>query len=413
MSYPLETRLFRGKTVLSMIGPPLEDGGLAVRGDEILDVGPWTQLMAEYSGAFAEDLGEVIIMPGLMNAHCHLDYTMMRGALFGEGSFSAWIQRLNAMRRSLDQRDYLDSIDAGLRELKKWGCTTVFNIESFPELLPFLPESKVRVWWFLEVMDIRSRMQSAEALAGAIHFFEKVGEGGEGFGISPHAPYTVSSDLYKLTALFAEKYRIPLCTHLAESKEETDMFVRGEGELHQFLHSIGRLMDDCTGKTPVQMLLGSPLLPKGSILVHMNHLDEEDRDLLRRSAGSYPVVHCPRTHAFFNREPFDLKFFQDSSIPLLLGTDSLASNQDLNMFSEMRAMADSFPSLDPRDLMLMATRNPAAAIGRSGRLGELSPGANADFIVLEDQKGEGDPYERALANTRPPRVWISGHHEEI
>jgi len=76
-------------------------------------------------------------------------------------------------------------------------------------------------------------------------------------------------------------------------------------------------------------------------------------------------------------------------------------------------MADSFPSLDPRDLMLMATRNPAAAIGRSGRLGELSPGANADFIVLEDQKGEGDPYERALANTRPPRVWISGHHEEI
>jgi cytosine/adenosine deaminase-related metal-dependent hydrolase len=396
-----------------MTGSAIDDGGLAVRGCEVISVGSWRELTTEHFGAVKEDLGEVIIMPGLINAHCHLDYTMMRGALFGDGAFSAWIQRLNAMRRSLDQSDYLDSIALGLSELQKWGCTTVLNIESFPELFPFLPESRIRVWWFLEVMDVRSRLNSAEALAGAIHFFEKAGESRGGFGISPHAPYTVSRDLYELSALYADKYRIPLCTHLAESMEETEMFVRGEGPLYEFLRSIGRQMDDCRGLTPIQMLLGSPLLPKGSILVHMNHLGAGDRELLKALAGHYHVVHCPRTHAFFHREPFELRFFQESKIPLLLGTDSLASNEDLNMFAEMRAMSDAFPELDPADLMLMATKNPAAAIGRAGRLGELSPGTIADFIAVRDQGGVGSPCERALANTLPPQVWISGHHEEV
>jgi cytosine/adenosine deaminase-related metal-dependent hydrolase len=396
-----------------MTGSAIDDGGLAVRGSEVISVGSWRELTTEHFGAVKEDLGEVIIMPGLINAHCHLDYTMMRGALFGDGAFSAWIQRLNAMRRSLDQSDYLDSIALGLSELQKWGCTTVLNIESFPELFPFLPESRIRVWWFLEVMDVRSRLNSAEALAGAIHFFEKAGESRGGFGISPHAPYTVSRDLYELSALYADKYRIPLCTHLAESMEETEMFVRGEGRLHEFLRSIGRQMDDCRGLTPIQMLLGSPLLPKGSILVHMNHLGAVDRELLKALAGHYHVVHCPRTHAFFHREPFELRFFQESGIPLLLGTDSLASNEDLNMFAEMRAMSDAFPELDPAELMLMATKNPAAAIGRAGRLGELSPGTIADFIAVRDQGGGGTPCERALANTLPPQVWISGHHEEV
>jgi cytosine/adenosine deaminase-related metal-dependent hydrolase len=396
-----------------MTGPAIDDGGLAVRGSEVISVGSWHELTTEHFGAVKEDLGEVIIMPGLINAHCHLDYTMMRGALFGDGAFSAWIQRLNAMRRSLDQSDYLDSIALGLSELQKWGCTTVLNIESFPELFPFLPESRIRVWWFLEVMDVRSRLNSAEALAGAIHFFEKAGESRGGFGISPHAPYTVSRDLYELSALYADKYRIPLCTHLAESMEETEMFVRGEGPLYEFLRSIGRQMDDCRGLTPIQMLLGAPLLPKGSILVHMNHLGAGDRELLKALAGHYHVVHCPRTHAFFHREPFELRFFQESRIPLLLGTDSLASNEDLNMFAEMRAMSDAFPELDPAELMLMATKNPAAAIGRAGRLGELSPGTIADFIAVRDQGGVGSPCERALANTLPPQVWISGHHEEV
>jgi cytosine/adenosine deaminase-related metal-dependent hydrolase len=144
----------------------------------------------------------------------------------------------------------------------------------------------------------------------------------------------------------------------------------------------------------------------------MNTITVEDRKLLRATAGNYPVIHCPRTHAFFERAPFDLGFFRESGIPVLLGTDSLASNEDLSMFGEMRAMQSAFPSLDPIEIITMATTLPAAALGRSGRLGELSPGALADFIAINDQDaGSTDQLtlaERVLANRTPPDVWIAG-----
>ncbi len=407
MLAPVDTRLYRARRVLPMRRPPIEDAGIAVRGSEILAVGRWEELTSEHPGATREDLGEVILLPGLINAHCHLDYTMMRGALFGGESFASWILRLNAMRRSLDQSDYLEAIAEGFKELSHWGCTTVLNIESFPELVPFLPTPPIRSWCFLEVMDVRSRLQSAESLAGAIHFFEQAGEGRGGFGLSPHAPYTASRDLYALVKLYSEKYSLPVCTHLAESEEESAMFSRGEGPLYEFVRSIGRPMDDCVGKTSLQIILENDLLSDGSLLVHMNYLAEDDRFLLKQTRGRFPVIHCPRTHAFFDRPPFDLQFFYETDIPVLLGTDSLASNQDLNMFAEMRAMGESFPQLDPFEIIMMATMRPAAALERGGRLGELSPGAVADFLAIPDE-GRVNISEQVLSNRFSPRVWISG-----
>ena len=403
-----DTHLFRARHVVTMAGPVIGNGGIAVRDGEILDAGDWKRLVAEHPGALSEDLGEAILLPGLINAHCHLDYTMMRGALFEGGGFTDWIKRLNSMRRSLDQKDYLDAISGGLAELKQWGCTTVFNIESFPEVIPCLPPSPIRVWWFPEVMDIRSRLESFEALAGAIGCFDRAGERGGGYGISPHAPYTVSRDLYGLASSFAAKHNLPLCTHLAESSEEMAMFRDGAGPMYGFLKSLGRPMEDCGSTTPVQAVIGGGWLPEGSLLVHMNELSDEDRLLLASRPGAHPVIHCPRTHRFFGRRPFDLEFLRSARIPVLLGTDSLASNRDLNMFSEMRAMQEAFPGIDPTEILEMVTVRPAAAIGRSGRLGELSPGALADFIAIPDAGGSEPVAERILANRTPPRVWVGG-----
>lgn len=408
MTIPADTTLYRARHVVPMARPPMEDAGIAVRDGEILDAAPWAALKAENPGALVEDLGEVILLPGLINAHCHLDYTMMRGALFGGGGFTEWIQRLNAIRRSLDPKDYLDAIAVGLDELRRWGCTTVLNIESFPEIIPFLPPSRIRVWWFLEVMDVRSRLESFEALAGALGFLERAGEGIAGHGISPHAPYTVSKDLYDLSSAFATRNRLPLCTHLAESHEEMEMFRDGDGSLYGFLKSLGRSMDDCGSRTSIQILLGEGLIPPGSLLVHMNELDYGDRELLQRDSKHYPVIHCPRTHAFFRRKPFDLEFFRSSGIPVLLGTDSLASNRDLDMFSEMRAMGEAFPAIDLWEVLSMATVRPAVAIGQPGRIGELTPGALADFIAIPDPGGTSSLAERILANRTPPNVWVGG-----
>ena len=408
MPFPDATRLYRARHLVTMAAPSIEDGGIAVRDGEILATGPWEQIRREHPGASCGDLGEMILLPGLINAHCHLDYTMMRGAMFEGGGFTEWIKRLNSIRRSLDPKDYLDAIALGLTELKRWGCTTVFNIESVPEVIPFLPESPIRVWWFLEVMDIRSRLESFEALAGAIDFLQRAGAGAGGLGISPHAPYTVSRDLFELSSVFAERHHLPLCTHLSESAEEMAMFREGSGVMHEFLSTLGRPMGDCTGRTPVELVIGGGLVPEGTLLVHMNELTDEDKTLLASRSGRYPVIHCPRTHAFFGRKPFDLEFFQNSGIPVLLGTDSLASNRDLDMFSEMRAMQEAFPGLDPEEILAMVTLRPAAAIGRAGRIGELSPGALADFIAIPDPGGEGRVAERILANRTLPKVWVGG-----
>ena len=257
-------------------------------------------------------------------------------------------------------------------------------------------------------MDIRSRLESFEALAGAIGFLEQAGAGSGGFGISPHAPYTVSRDLFELSAAFAGRHHLPLCTHLAESAEEMAMFRERGGVMHEFLHSIGRSMEDCSGMTPVELVIGEGLVPEGTLLVHMNELTEKDKALLASRPGRYPVIHCPRTHAFFGRKPFGLEFFRNSGIPVMLGTDSLASNRDLDMFSEIRAMQDAFPRLDPEEILAMVTLRPAAAIGHAGRIGELSPGALADFLAIPDPGGEGRVADRILANRTPPRVWVGG-----
>ena len=117
------------------------------------------------------DLGEQVLLPGLINAHCHLDYTMMRGAIARPKRFAAWVQRINALKRSLDNEDYLEGIHHGFAELKKWGTTAVCNIEAFPELMSHLDPSPIRTWWFYEMIDIRHRLTTDDVVAGALRFF--------------------------------------------------------------------------------------------------------------------------------------------------------------------------------------------------------------------------------------------------
>ena len=110
------------------------------------------------------DLGERVLMPGLVNAHCHLDYTMMRRAIQPQRSFTGWIRHINALKRSLSLDDYRDSIARGFSELQRWGTTTVANIESFPELLPEMAAPPIRTWWFLEMIDLRHLVTSEDVV---------------------------------------------------------------------------------------------------------------------------------------------------------------------------------------------------------------------------------------------------------
>ncbi|MEI9894478.1 MAG: amidohydrolase family protein [Chthoniobacter sp.] len=147
-----------------MDGPPIENGAVAIEGNRVVAVAP-CRICNGVSEGPVLDIGERVLLPGLINAHCHLDYSMMRGAIARPKQFTAWVQRINALKRSLDSADYLAAIQRGFGELRKWGTTSVCNIEAFPELMTRLGPSPVRTWWFYEMIDIRHRITTDDVVA--------------------------------------------------------------------------------------------------------------------------------------------------------------------------------------------------------------------------------------------------------
>jgi len=363
----------------------------------IVRVGAWNDLRCDD----AEDLGDRVLMPGLINAHCHLDYSGMRNAILQPSSFSQWVRRLNELKRIVSDDEYLEAIVFGFSELQKWGTTSVYNIESFPELMVRMPAPPLRTWWFYELLDIRSRVHTEDVVAGALAFFESRPLWLGGFGLSPHAPYTTSLGLYELSRACCEEYAMPLMTHLAETSEEYEMFSSASGVLYDFLKPLGRDMSDTGGTTPIRHLLNSGALPVGSILTHMNFVSEDDWDLLSRHRSDFSVVHCPMCHEYFGRDQFPLERFREIGMNLCVGTDSLASNKALNLFEEMRTLMDKHPSVSSAEALAMVTVNAAAAIGLPGQLGELREGAFADMIALPFNGKADDVMDAIVANQAP------------
>lgn len=394
----------RARIVYPVSAPPIENGMVCVENGKIVALGKW-------DGRGATDLGEVILMPGLINAHCHLDYSVMRGAILPNASFSQWIRRINELKRTLSDADYLESIRTGFDELLRHGTTSVFNIESFPELMVKLPPPPIRTWWFYEMMDVRNRIHTEDVVAGALSFFEDREGWSGGFGLSPHAPYTASPDLYRLAKFCCEKYGMPFMTHLAESDEEFEMFRNARGPLHGFLQGLGRPMFDAGGHTPVARLLLDGSLPDGSLLAHMNFLEEEDWGLLREK--HFSIIHCPCCHEYFEREPFPMDRFLREGFNVCLGTDSLASNRSLNMFAELRCAARRHPEVATETILKMATINPAKAIGMGGRLGEIRAGAEADLIAIPCAGRPESLHEAVLGHAGPVHWMMVGGREAI
>jgi cytosine/adenosine deaminase-related metal-dependent hydrolase len=371
--------IIRARTVVTMTGPPIDNGAVAVKGNRIRAAGTFPEVAGLFSGAVL-DLGERVLMPGLINAHCHLDYTMLRRAIQPPHGFTAWVQRLNAIKRSLRDEDYLGAIQEGFKELRKWGTTTVLNIESFPELMNRIPPPPIRTWWFYEMIDIRQRITTEDLLEGAGIFFRKHSDWLGGFGLSPHAPYTASAALYELASACARQDSMPVTTHLAESEEEAAMFRRASGPLYELMRSMGRDMSDCGHGSPLSLLLRKDLIGSDWIVAHMNDLDDFDFALLKTTP--LHVVHCPASHRYFGHQPFPMERLRQIGINVSLGTDSLASADSLSMFAEMRHVRDNHPSVSPLDTLKMATVNPARALRRPNDLGCIFPKARADLIAL-------------------------------
>jgi cytosine/adenosine deaminase-related metal-dependent hydrolase len=407
--------IVRARTVVTMDGPPIENGAVAVSGNRIVDVGRFDDIKTRNAGK-AIDLGEQVLLPGLINAHCHLDYTCLRAKIPPQKSFTEWIRAINAEKATLAPKDYIASINEGFAEAKRFGTTTIANLTVFPELIPQI-QPPVRTCWFAELIDIRAPERANELVDSAIESLGRARPPGAPLGLAPHALFTASKDLFRRCGEIAQREHILLTTHLAESREEMEMFRHASGPLYEFINSIGRPMDDCGSKTPLELFSdligsgGSPNRPYLSwIVAHLNELTEKDFELLERSNSKFHVVHCPRSHNYFGHSPFAFDRLRSFGFNICLGTDSLASNESLSLFAEMRAFQKEFSSVSAEEIFQMVTVNPARALRYENALGQIRPGFGADLIAVPCSTST-DIFEQILAFNNPVDWVFAGNDQ--
>jgi cytosine/adenosine deaminase-related metal-dependent hydrolase len=395
--------IIRASVVGTMDGPPIENGIVTVEGNQIVDVrksNPITDVFADD----VVDLGQHVLLPGLINAHCHLDYTCLRGEIAPEKSFADWVRAINAAKAKLTPSNYSKSIVAGFIESRKFGTTSMVNFEAFPELV-MRKAPPVRTWWMAELIDVRDPNTPDQLVGLAMSALSRP----ETRGLAPHAPFTASLDLYRHCQETAREHNLLLGTHLAESQEEFSMFHDATGPLYELMKETGRDMRDCGGETPLAYLMRHVALDERWLIVHLNELADSDFDLLAESQPRFHIVHCPRSHRYFDHSPFQLERLREFGFNICLGTDSLDSNADLSLFAEMRAMRCEYPTLSFREVLQMVTINPARALDRQPLLGQIKPGFLADMVALPLEGGR-DVFEEIIAFDRAVRwTMVDGH----
>jgi cytosine/adenosine deaminase-related metal-dependent hydrolase len=400
--------LLRARIVVPVSQPPIVDGFVRVNGNRITEVGEWYD--AENKSE-ADDLGEVILLPGLVNAHCHLDYTDFVGAIPAPRSFNDWINAIVDLKADVDDAVHRESWLHGAAQCLRHGTTTLGNIETRPDLLPELwAATPLRMLSFLELIVIRTESDAAQAVTAAAEWIAKHKPPRGHAGLSPHAPYTTKPDLLK--ACVATD--LPMAMHLAESAEEDEMFRQGSGPLYERLSAAGRAMEDCGGVSPIAHAYRHGLLNNNLLAIHGNYLDDNDIRLLAENQVS--LVHCPRSHGYFGHAPFRAGALRAAGVNLCLGTDSLATmragDAELSLFDELHAHREVFPDLELETLLQCVTVTPARALGMAGQVGELRADAFADLIALPFTGSADCAIEAAVNHTGSAQtVMLDGRWE--
>src|SRR5713101_3025878 len=212
--------LLRARVVLPVSRPPIQEGVVVVSGERIVAVGRWGALASKFSGPVL-DLGDAVILPGLVNPHCHLDYTGMAGQFPPPKLFTDWIKLITTTKSEWGYSEFAESWVQGAGMLLSTGTTTVGDIEAAPELLPEVWDATpLRVISFIEMTGVRSRRKPAGIVREAVEHIESLPAGRCLPGLSPHAPYSTVPELLRLSAETARRRRWPIAIHVAESELE-------------------------------------------------------------------------------------------------------------------------------------------------------------------------------------------------
>ena len=412
--------VIRARCLLPISEPPVENGAVLVEAGRIQWIGRWRECPVE-PGTRVVDLGEVVLMPGLINGHCHLDYTKMGGQIPPPKVFPDWVKTILSFKSHWSFSEYAESWLQGARMLLNSGTTTVADIEAVPELPPETWHSTpLRVVSFYEMTGVKSQRAPNELLQEAFDWIANLPEAtGKEAGLSPHALYSTRPDLIRSAARAAREKNLLISTHLAESEAEFQMFADARGPFYDWLKG-QRNMTDCGKGSPVQLASEYGLLQPNFIAVHVNYLAPGDAELLGQARCS--VIHCPRSHDYFKHEPFPYEVLTKAGVNVCLGTDSLASSRkegsqppELNLWNEMRLFARKHSSVSPKEIFRMTTAHPARALHKSAELGALHPDFYADCVAVAyaGPVSETRLYEELLYTGSAREVFIAGEQVRI
>ena len=357
-------------------GTTLRRGILRGRGGTIVAVGSEDDIPP---AANHRELGEVAVLPGLVNAHTHLELTHLRGQLPPRRPMSQW---LYALRTRWPATHDLDAaVEDGAAEALAAGTTTLADSCHNHRAWQTLKKTPLRAVCFAEVTGI------GPLADGAIPRLKKHVRGCRSttrlrFGISPHAPYLTAESVYRKAVAMARKRRWPVATNLAESEAERQFLLRGSGRLFDFLTHMGLMSSSVRIPrcTPVAYAQRLGLFDGPCVLGHVNYIDDAEMKIL--AAGGASVVCCPGCNEFFGRTGHRYAEMLAAGINVAVGTDSLASNTALDMVAELsRLRAEA--KVDNQALLKMGTLYGAKALGWEDRIGSLEPGKQADWIVVD------------------------------
>jgi cytosine/adenosine deaminase-related metal-dependent hydrolase len=392
MTQPPQLSAVRASWVLPVAGPPVRGGWVGGEAGQVVSVGVGRPPVP------AQDLGDVAVLPGLVNAHTHLELSWMAGRVPPADSMDQWIQTMMAVRRTGPAGgdvEVTEAITRAINEMRGTGTVLVGDISNSLASWPVLALEAMAATVFHEVLGF-SPADPAAMVRDAWH---RVGEAGKRaprsgtapeilFAVAAHALYSTAPALFSEIAARHEG-RAPLSVHLAESSEEMEFLHMGTGPIRTVLEALGVWND--TWKAPacgaVEFLSTVGYLRPGTLLVHGVHLTLEDLD--RARTADAVVVTCPRSNVWVGGGVPPISRFYGSGVDVAIGTDSLASTDTLNMFDELAALRRLAPEVDAARLLDSATRVGAEALGFGPHYGGITPGRRAELIAVSLPAGVG------------------------
>ncbi|MEP9411782.1 MAG: amidohydrolase family protein [Candidatus Brocadia sp.] len=446
--------IIKSKYIIPEPDTCIKDAAVAIKGTKIHCIGTFGEIKALADIDKIIDLGNAVILPGLINVHTHLDLTNLHNCIKPTSNFTHWIFQLLGARIRWKEGDYTSSIETGIKLCIEAGTTTVADIANTEYSFSVLKKSPLRKVVYKEIIDlnpdhakdvitkIRSELSEHDYNKLMSRNFKyppvsprKRGDNEGGsyrspdltsrnfkaeilrsfhslrmtnntkkchserseesnlfrIGLSPHAPYSVSKELYQAIAQYARETNIPVCTHTAETLDEIEFLTKGTGSFPTFLRQLRAIPASWQppGLTPIHYLKGTGMLDNRPLLIHCNYITDEEISLIKSSGAS--VAFCPRSHRFFGHTNHSVQKLLDAGVNVGLGTDSLASNDSLSILDEMKFLFLHY-AISPETILSMATVNGAKALGLGSHVGQIREGFEADLCGIR------------LSNTHPQDV---------